>query len=68
MNIQRTIGGATDASYLSAQEKAAQEGARVQEKNEDCQRQKGSQKKKTERQKEANCIKTINVVFSFILP
>lgn len=63
-NIQHRIGGATHASYLSAQEKAEEEGARFQEKNENRQRQKGSQEKKTERQKETNCIKTIKVVFS----
>jgi len=61
------IGGATNASSVSAQEEAAQEGARFQKKNENSQRQKGPQKEKTERQKKINCIKTIKVVFSFIL-
>jgi hypothetical protein len=60
-------GGATRVTYLSAQEKTAQEGARLQKEDEDRKRKKGFKKKKTKGQESFNCIKTIHLVFSFSL-
>jgi hypothetical protein len=60
---RKTDGGRYNASYLSAEEAAAQDGTWFPQENGHGKWQESARQKKIEGQKEANCIKTAFVVF-----